>query len=212
MFIAERNDHRAGQGSQVNHHFRLEGFLRPVHGVAQDEPSFRIGVDHLYGLAIHAGYNVAGALRLAIGHIFDQPANADNMHLGLATSERLHGSGNGAGAAHIPLHFLHAGTGFQGNPAGIERHALADQGQRCFLRPVGAVPAHRQQSRRTLGPLRNAEQSTHAQFFHFIPAQHGEFHAKILQFLTASDETFGIDSIGRLCDQFPSESHAIGYR
>ena len=45
-----------------------------------------------------------------------------------------HRAGDGAGAAHVPLHRFHAGGGLDRDAAGVEGDALADEHDRLRLR------------------------------------------------------------------------------
>ena len=103
--------------------------------VGQHEPAFGIGVDDLDGLARHRGDDVAGTLGVAVGHVFDQADDADGVDLGLAGGKRVHQAGHGGGTAHVALHVLHAAGRLDRNAAGVEDHALADEGDRCLSRP-----------------------------------------------------------------------------
>ncbi len=133
MVLAERHDDGAGQRRQVDHEFRLEALVAVPESIGEHETAFGVGVEHLDGLARHRGDDVARTLRVAVGHVLDQPDDADDVDLGLARGERVHQAGDGGGAAHVALHVLHAGGGLDGDAAGVEDDALADEGDRLVL-------------------------------------------------------------------------------
>ena len=106
----------------------------PEH-VGQHEPAFGVGVDDLDGLAGHRGDDVAGTLRIAVGHVLDEADDADDVDLGLARGQRVHQADHGSRAAHVALHVLHAGGRLDRNAAGVEDDALADEGDRLGPSP-----------------------------------------------------------------------------
>ena len=122
-----------GQRREVDDRRRLVVALHVGDRVGEDEPPFGVGVDHFDRLAGHGRDDVARALGVAVGHVLDEPADADDVGLGLAQGERLHRADDRAGAAHVPLHRFHAGGRLDRDAAGVEGHALADEGDR--LRP-----------------------------------------------------------------------------
>ena len=71
-----------------------------------------------------------GPLRLAVRHVLDEADGADRVDLGLARGERMHEADHAGGARHVALHVLHAGGRLDRDAAGIEAHALADEGDR----------------------------------------------------------------------------------
>ena len=76
-----------------------------------------------------------GPLRGAGRHVLDQADDADDVDLGLARGQRLHGPMTAPAPRHVPLHVFHAGGRLDRDAAGIEGDALADEGdRRCSLR------------------------------------------------------------------------------
>ena len=108
MFVPERDDDRAGQRREIDHEFRLEALVDVVQHVGEHEPAFGVGVDDLDRLARHRGDDVARPLRLAVGHVLDDPDRADRIDLGLARGERMHQADHAGRARHVALHVLHA--------------------------------------------------------------------------------------------------------
>ena len=76
------------------------------------------------------GDDVARALRVAVGHVLDEADRADGVDLGLAGGERMHQPDHAGRARHVALHVLHAGGRLDRDAAGVEAHALADEGDR----------------------------------------------------------------------------------
>ena len=130
MLGAERDHDRAGQRREIDHEFRLELLGHVPEHVGQHEAAFGVGVDDLDGLARHRGDDVAGPLRVAVGHVLDEADGADGVDLGLARGQRMHQADDAGRAAHVALHVLHAAGRLDRNAAGVEADALADEGDR----------------------------------------------------------------------------------
>ena len=131
---------------------RLEAVLRVPEHVGEHQPPLGVGVDHLDGVALHRAHHVARTLRLAVGHVLDQPDQPDDVGRRLAQRQRPHHPGDDAGAAHVHRHLLHARRGLDRDAAGVEHHPLADQRQR--RRVAAALPLHDHDLRRALRALR----------------------------------------------------------
>ncbi len=212
MLVAERDDHRASQRGEIDDRLRVMRLLHPGDRVAQHQPAFGIGVEDLDRLARHRGDDITGALGVAVGHVLDQSAHADHIGLGLAQRDRLHRAGDRAGTAHVPLHVFHAGSGFQGNAAGVEGHALADQRQRRIT-GARAVPLQRQQPRVAPRALAHAEQRAHAEFGHFGLTEHGNLDAQPFDLgQHLGDEGLRIEQVGWLGNQGAGQVEAVGDR
>ena len=177
--------------------------------IAQHQPPFGVRIDDFDGLAAHGGDDVTRALRPPVGHVLDEPANAHDIGLGLAPGNRGHRTGNGAGTAHVPLHVFHTGRRFQGDTAGIEGDALADEHHRL----VAFLAAHIFQREQAGGLFRaqaDAQQRMHAELFHLRFVQHPDRHAERLHLGPgALHEAFGIDDVCRLGHQLTREGHAL---
>ena len=178
IFGAERDHDRAGQRCEIDHEFRLELLRHVPEHVGQHQAAFGVGVDDLDGLARHRGDDIAGALRVAVGHVLDQADGADRVDLGLARGQRMHQPDHAGRAAHVALHVLHAGGALDRNAAGIEANALADEGDR-LLAFLAAVPAHDHGAARLRGALRDAEQRAHAELRHRLDVEHLDIDAEL---------------------------------
>ncbi len=76
-----------------------------------------------------AGDDVAGLEGLAVGHVFGRADDADNFDRGLELGDGAHGSDHGGGSGHVVLHLLHALGGLDGDAAGVEGDAFADEAE-----------------------------------------------------------------------------------
>ena len=130
IFLAERHDDGAGQRRQIDHEVRLVLGVDVVQHVGQHEAALGVGVDDLDGLAVHRLDDVARALGVAVRHVLDEADGADRVDLGLARGERVHQADDAGRARHVAFHVLHAGGGLDRDAAGVEGHALADEGDR----------------------------------------------------------------------------------
>ena len=209
--MPEADQDRAGQGGQVDDRRRLVVALHVGERVGEHEPAFGVGVDHLDRLAGHGGDHVARPLGVARRHVLDQPADADDIGLGLAQGERLEGSDHGPGAAHVPLHRFHALGRLDRNAAGVEGDAFADERERRVAL-LAAVPAQDQQPRIAHRALGDAEQRPHAELLHRRPVEHFELDAQIGEVADPFDERLGINDIGWLGDQLAGQLDPFEHR
>ena len=111
--------------------FGLYVALRLGDRVAQHQAAFGVGVDDLDRLARHGGDDVARALGIAVRHVLDQAADADDIGLGLA--QRRAPSSRPTTAPAPPMsHFIASMLcgRLDRDAAGVEGHALADEGDR----------------------------------------------------------------------------------
>ena len=100
MFVAQADDHRPGQRGEIDDSLGMMLPLHPSDTIAQHQAPFGVGIEYLDRLSGHRGQDVAGPDRVAVGHILDQAANADDVRLGLSRGQRLHRANHRAGAAH----------------------------------------------------------------------------------------------------------------
>ena len=69
--------------ARLTMNFGLKRSLRVPERVGQHEAAFGVGVEHLDGLARHRGDDVARPLRVAVGHVLDQPMTPTALTLAL---------------------------------------------------------------------------------------------------------------------------------
>jgi hypothetical protein len=119
-----QGDHAGTRQRRDVHHCRRIEALCVSQRIAQDQPSFRIGVENLDGLAGHAGDDVARFGRIPIRHVLAGRNNADDIDRKTDLRHRLERAQDAAGAGHVVLHLIHLGCGFQRDAAGVEGDAL----------------------------------------------------------------------------------------
>src|SRR4029077_1396997 len=110
--------------------------------------------------------------------------------------------------AHVTLHVLHVGSALDGNAAGIEADALADEGHR-LIAALTAIPAHDHDPARPCRALGDTEQRPHAKFRHRLDVEDFDVDANLSQWAGAARELFGIENVRRLIHQFARDDHAI---
>ena len=144
------------------------------------------------------------------GHVLDQPGEADHVDRQLQLGDGLHRAEHGRGAGHVALHRQHAVGRLERQPAGIERHALADDGQRRRVLRAAAIAQHHQ-PRRPARSLGHGQQRAAA--FRSPAASRPRLRLPG-RFASATSaarvgERFGIDLVGRLVDQPPRQIDAL---
>ena len=115
--------------------------------VGQHEPALGVGVVDLDRHAGLGAHDVARASsRGRTGRFSVAPITPDDAHRQLQRRDRAHGLQHGGAAAHVELHLVHLRRGLDRDPAGVERHGLADEAEQ---RPgdVGRLVAQRDQPR-----------------------------------------------------------------
>ena len=173
--MPQRHDNRPRQGRQIHHELGLEPVLAVPNCVGQNETPFRIGVDDLDRLARHRRHHVVRALSIAVGHILNHTQDAHGIHLGLASRQHVHQSGDSRRPAHVCLHALHTHCRFQAIAAGIEANPLTDKGDRLGRRVAGPVPLDDDQLALTNAALSDTQQGSHAQLGHLRLAKNFDF-------------------------------------
>ena len=165
---------------------RLEAALGIGERVGQNQAAFGVGVQHFDSLARQRSQHVIGADCAAVGHILDQPDHAHGVAAGLARRERHQRAGDGRGARHVALHARHAAARLDRQAAGIETHALADEGDRLTVL-LAAVPLHPDHKLAfTLAALAHAQQRAKALLLHLRLAENFDLDAQLRQLLSCS--------------------------
>ena len=127
--VAEREHHVAGQGGDVEDHVGLL-LGGPDEGVGEDQPALGVGVQHLDGLAAVHREHVAWPGRPTPETMFSAiGANVETLTGSPSRGDRERRLDDGRGAGHVALHRAHAAGGLDRQAAGVERDALADQGE-----------------------------------------------------------------------------------
>ena len=126
--LAEGGADGSGEGGGVEEVGGAEG-LGVVEAVGEDEAAFGVGVDDFDGLAGHGGDDVAGLVGAAVGHVLAGADDAEDANGGLELGDGAHGRDHGGGACHVVLHLVHAVGGLDGDAAGVEGDAFADEAE-----------------------------------------------------------------------------------
>ena len=123
----------------------------------------------------------------------------------------MHQADHAGRARHVALHVLHAGGRLDRNAAGVEAHALADEGERRGAL-LAAVPAHDDDAALTRRALADAEQRTHAELAQRPHVEHLDADAELAQRGRAARQFHRIEDVRRLVDEVAREHHAFGKR
>ena len=167
--VAQGNDASAREGGDVDDGAGLEA--RGVgKGVAQHQAAFGVGVEHFDGLAAQAGDHVARLGGAAAGQVFAGGNEADHVDGRLQLAQGLERAQHAGGAAHVELHFVHAGGGLDGDAAGVERDALAHQGHGRLALGRALVAQH-DEAQLFMRAARHGGKCAHAELGHFLGAE-----------------------------------------
>ena len=129
-----------------------------------------------------------------------------DFHLRFEQRDGAHGADHGGAAGHVVLHFFHAVGGLDGNAAGVEGDAFADQSQHRFLGSARGFVAQDDQRGRFVGALGDAPESSHLQFLDLVGAVNFAFQADFRRHLfRAVGEDGRRHAIGGFIDQVASE-------
>ena len=152
---------------------------------------------------------VARALRAPVRHVLDEADHAEGVDLRLAGGERMHEADDAGRARHVALHVLHAAAGLDGDAAGIEHHALADEGDRG-LAGLAAVPAHDHDPALPGRALADREEGAHANLAQCLLVQDLDLDPHLGEGLGAARELLRPEDVRRLVDEVAGEVHAGG--
>ena len=206
--LSQRNHYRARQRRQINHELRLETFLRVPQRIGQNETAFSIRIQHFNRLTRHGGHNIAGALCIAIGHIFNQTDNPDCIDLCFARSQRSIRPVTAAAPPISPFMSSIPPAGLMEIPPVSKHTPLPINATGCLTgRPI---PLHDNHLTGVHTALPDTEQRPHAQFFHLRFAQHFYFHTQFTQRFSALGKFRRCQNIGQLIDQIARNNRAIG--
>ena len=181
-------------------------------GVAQHQPALGVGVEDLHGLAGQGFDDVPGAGGFAVGHVFRRRHHGHQVDRQPQLADRLHRPEYAGGAAHVVLHLVHAGAGLQGDTAGIEGNALADQGHRLA---GGALVVHHDQAALAAAALGHGAKRAHAHLFRLGVADHlhGQLFLVILAELAgAPGQVLRVAIVGRHVAQILGQRGPGGHR
>ena len=134
-----------------------------------------------------------------------------DLHFGLEERDGAHYADHGGGAGHVVLHFLHAVGGLDGDAAGVEGNAFADQTQvNIFCRALGLIAQH-DQSGRFLGSLGDSPECAHLELSDLVGAVDFALQADVRRhFLGAFGHYGWRHAIGRFVGQVAGEVLRLG--
>ena len=170
---AEGDADGAGEGGCVNEVGCAESAC-VGETVGQDEAALGVGVDDVDGLAGpvggygHCGHHVAGFVGFAVGHVLCGADDGDDAHFGLEQGDGAHGAEHGRAAGHVVLHLLHVVGGLDGDAAGVEGDAFADQAEDWAVFDAFGFVAQDDERGRLGGALGDAREGTHFQLAELI--------------------------------------------
>src|SRR5207244_7435498 len=119
----------------------------------------------------------------------------------LARRQRMHQPDHAGRAAHVAFHVFHAGGALDGNAAGIEANALADESNR-LIALLAAVPAHDHGTAGLRRALGDTEQGAHAELLHRLDVAHLDLAAALLELAGAARKFSRVQHVRRLVDEF----------
>lgn len=132
--LVSQGSHRSTcEGGDIQHLIHLFPADGVVDGVYQREPSFRIGIDHLDGLAVHAADEVAGVVGFAGDHVFAGSHDAHDIYLEFEAAGGDHGSDHCSCSGHIAIHRHHTLRALDAISAAIVGYAFADEADGLFF-------------------------------------------------------------------------------
>ena len=174
-------------------------------------PPFRVRVVDLDRLAVHRADDVARALGGAGRHVLDRGDDAEHVDLRLQRRDALHRTDDRRAAAHVALHLPHAGRGLDGDAAGIECDALADDGD-VVLRVLRVARVLHDDEPRLVGTaLRHGEHRAHPALHHVLPPQHRDRQPCLVRHVGRDlGHASGVDDVRRLVDEVAREDGAVG--
>ena len=101
-------------------------------------------MDDLDGLSRHRGNDVARFVGIAIGQVFRTRYDADHVYRQVQFDAGRDRAEHAGATAHVIFHFIHTGRRFDGDAAGIEGQAFADQDDWCLFTVTAAMFQHDQ--------------------------------------------------------------------
>ncbi len=207
----QRDDAGAGERRDVDHAGGVEA-LGVGERVVEDEASLGVGVEDLDRDAGHRSDDVAGAARVAAGHVLDRRHESDDVERELQPRERLEQADHAARAAHVVLHLVQQRAGLQRNAAGVERDALAHQHHGLVVLRT-AVVLHDDELARRVRRASDRQQRTHAELFHVGALEHFDLELEFLaQRLRGLREVARVADVAAQVAQVLGQRHAFGDR
>ena len=156
---AERDDAGAGERREVDHGLRLVA-TGVVQRIAEDQAALGVRVQDLHRDAGGAGDDVARLDGTAARHVLAGRHETDHIERQVERGHDGHRAEDGGGTRHVELHLVHGARVLEGDAAGVEGDALADEHHGCTRAALGLVFEH-DELRRLLAALRDREEAAH---------------------------------------------------
>ena len=193
----ERGHHAAGQRRDVDDPLGAQ-LARVQQAVGQHEAALGVGVVDLDAGPVHRADDVSRAHRLVADHVFSRADHSQQPDRNAKLRDRAEGFEYRCATGHVELHVHHAGAGLDRQPAGVERHGLADERRQRAAR-AGPVVAQRDQRGLCAAGLRDRRERSHPALEQLRPT--GDVHAHAVdrcgQFACANSQRSGIEVVRR---------------
>ncbi|RMS21571.1 hypothetical protein ALP71_05800 [Pseudomonas coronafaciens pv. garcae] len=209
---AQCNHAGAGQGCDIDHRLWLETF-GVGQCIAQHQAAFGVGVENFDCLAAHGGDNVARSRGGAAWHVLGAGQNAHQVDRQFQFEYGAQGAEHTGSAAHVELHLVHAGSGFDADTARVEGDAFADQHER-LVAFLAALIVHDDQARWLGAALGHCEKRAHAQIGKFLLVVdfHFQIFVRLAQRLGFFAQIDRVADVRRQVAQVAGQRHAGGNR
>ena len=209
--VAEGDDAGAGERRVVDEEIGLER-SRVGEGVGEDQTSLGVGVDDLDALAVERRPHVAGAVRVAVGHVLGGGKDAVHLDVRLEARDDLHETDDVRRSAHVVLHLAHARGGLDRDAAGVERDALAHHHDAAAIGAVSRGDVGKvHHTRFMLAALADGLEQAHAALLDLAVVEDLDLEVLFLRHqLRRGGEGFGEKDVRRLVGQIAREVDAGG--
>src|SRR6185369_7219503 len=162
--------------------------------VRQDQPTFRISVDHFDRASAQASDYISGLDRSARWKILRRWNDADHTDIRSQSSDHLHRAYHRRASAHVVLHLVHLGGRFYRDPTGVKRDPFTNQRDKIAgVLLVGLIRliVQNDQASGLLASSRDGQQGAHSEPLHLIFAQSLESESYTFSHLLRSQSKLG---------------------
>ncbi len=138
--------------------------------IGQHQPALRVRIHNLDGGATHRCHHIAGLHGPSVRHVLRRADHRDHLDRGFQACNGVHSANHRCRPGHVVLHLLHAVSGLDGDPAGVEGDALADETK--HRRTVGyasrRLVGHYDECGRLLRSLGHRPEGLHLQLLNLL--------------------------------------------
>ncbi|MCY1422390.1 hypothetical protein D9M71_380670 [compost metagenome] len=189
---------------------RLEAF-GVGQGIAQHQTAFGVGVEDFHGLPAHGGDDVTWAGGTAAWHVLGAGQQAHQVDRQLQLEHCTQGAEHAGGAAHVVLHFIHAGAWLEADAASVEGNAFTHQHE-WFVGLFAALVIEHDQAWRLVAALAHGVERAHAQVLDLFLVQHFNLEGlvRLAQFLGLFGQEAWVAKVGWQVAEVTGEGHAAG--